>query len=121
MPDISASKPSTGDDCAMIERFALRNALRDVEHHNVAELTQSDEVGERTADLAGADQCNLGTRHEEMNLYVRTDWASPPKPASPRHDARGEGRGTAAGRWLSCPAIGDKLAKGERRMVQPHC
>ena len=46
-----------------IERLALRNAFRDVEHHDVAELTQSDEVGERSADLAGADQSNLGTRH----------------------------------------------------------
>ena len=59
-----------------IQRFALRNAFRDIEHHNVAELTQSDEVGERSADLAGADQCNLGTRHGKMNLYVRTVWAS---------------------------------------------
>jgi hypothetical protein len=29
-----------------------------------------------------------------------------------------ESRGTAAARWLTCPAIGDKIAKGERRMVQ---
>ncbi len=95
------SKPSTGDDCGEIERLALRNAFRDVEHHDVAELTQSDEVGERSADLAGADQSNLGTRHLGMNLYALEETAR-----------------SAAGRWLTCPAVGDKQALGEQRMAQ---
>ena len=46
-----------------VERLALRDAFGDVEQHDVAELLEADEVGERAADLAGADQCNLGTRH----------------------------------------------------------
>ena len=35
-----------------IERFALRDALRDVEHHDIAELFQADQMSERAADLA---------------------------------------------------------------------
>ena len=31
----------------------------DVEHHDIAEFLEADEMGERAADLAGADQCNL--------------------------------------------------------------
>src|SRR5476649_702382 len=45
------------------ERLALRNAFHDVEHHDVAELFEADEVGERAADLTGADQRNFVTRH----------------------------------------------------------
>ena len=52
-----------------IERFALRDAFGDVEQHDVAELLEADEMGERAADLAGADQCNLGTRH--VGKYLR--------------------------------------------------
>ena len=46
-----------------VERLALRDALHDVEHHDIAELFQADEVSERAADLARADQCNLLARH----------------------------------------------------------
>ena len=49
----------------MIERLALRNALDDVEQDDVAELLEADQMRERAADLAGADQCNLVTRHLE--------------------------------------------------------
>ncbi len=52
-----------------IERLALRDALGDVEQHDVAELLEADEMGERAADLAGTDQCNLGTRH--VGKYLR--------------------------------------------------
>ena len=55
-----------------VERLALRNAFRDVEHHDVAKLLETDEMGERAADLAGADQCNLGTRHVKENLVSKT-------------------------------------------------
>ena len=68
MPASLASKPSTGEDCDEVERLALRDALGDVEQHDVAELLETDEMGERAADLAGADQCNLGTRHVNENL-----------------------------------------------------
>ena len=54
-----------------VERLALRNALHDVEHHDVTELFEADEVGQRAADLAGADQRNLVTRHGGKTLdYV---------------------------------------------------
>ena len=46
-----------------VERFALRDALHDVEHHDIAELFQADQVSQRTADLARADQSNLLARH----------------------------------------------------------
>ena len=46
-----------------VERLALRNAFGDVEQHDVAELLEADEMGERAADLAGTDQRNLVTRH----------------------------------------------------------
>jgi len=35
-----------------IKRFSLRNAFRDVEHDDVAELLEPDHVSERAADLA---------------------------------------------------------------------
>jgi hypothetical protein len=46
-----------------IERFALRRAFGDVEHHHVAEFFQADQVSKRATDLAGADQCNLVSFH----------------------------------------------------------
>jgi hypothetical protein len=46
----------------------LRNAFHDVEQHDVAELLEADEVSERAADLAGADQRNLITRHDGKTL-----------------------------------------------------
>ena len=46
-----------------VERLALRDAFHDVEHHDIAELFQADQVSERAADLAGADQCNLLAGH----------------------------------------------------------
>ena len=68
VPTSFASKPSTGEDWDEIERLALRDALGDVEQHDVAELLETDQMSERAADLAGADQCNLGTRHVNDNL-----------------------------------------------------
>ena len=53
-----------------VERLALRDAFHDVEQHDVAELLEADEVGERAADLAGADQCNLVTRHGGKTLEL---------------------------------------------------
>ena len=46
-----------------VERLALRHALHDVEHDDVAELLEADEMSQRAADLTGADQRNLVTRH----------------------------------------------------------
>ncbi len=55
------SKPSTrAMPAAMIERLALRNAVGDVEHHDVAEFLEAGEKGEGSADLTGTDQGNLG-------------------------------------------------------------
>ena len=46
--------------------------------HDVAELLEADEVGERAADLAGADQRNLITRHggETLDLLQPRDAAA---------------------------------------------
>ena len=46
-----------------VERLALRHALGDVEQDDVAEFLEADEMGERAADLAGADQGDLVARH----------------------------------------------------------
>ena len=46
-----------------VERLALRRAFGDVEQDDVAEFLEADEVGQRAADLAGADQCDLVARH----------------------------------------------------------
>ena len=59
MPLSSASKPSTGAGLGDVERLALRHALGDVEEDDVAEFLQADEMGERAADLAGADERDL--------------------------------------------------------------
>ena len=53
-----------------IERLALRDAFHDVKHHDVAELFQADEVGERAADLAGTDQRNFVSRHGGKTLEL---------------------------------------------------
>ena len=73
MPVNLASKSLTGEDCGDVERLALRDAFHDVEHDDVAELLEADEVGEGAADLAGADQRNLLTRHGGKTL----DWMLP--------------------------------------------
>src|SRR5947209_10824840 len=60
-----------------VERLALGNAFRDVEQHDVAELFEANKMGERAANLAGTDQCNLGTRHVRKNL----GWGAAETPA----------------------------------------
>ena len=57
-----------------IERLALRNALGDVEHDDIAELLQPDEKRQRAADLTRADQCDLASRHQTNIL----DWGKGP-------------------------------------------
>ena len=46
------------------------NAFRDVEEHDVAEFLQADEMGERAADLAGADERDLFPGHESVLGFV---------------------------------------------------
>ena len=53
-----------------IERLALRDAFRDVEHHDIAELLETNEVGQGAADLAGADQRNFIARHGGKTLSL---------------------------------------------------
>ena len=48
-----------------IERFALRDAFGNVEQRDVAELFQADQVGQRAADLAGADESDFRSGHEK--------------------------------------------------------
>ena len=52
-----------------VERLALRDALHDVEQDDVAELLEADQMSERAADLACADQSNFVTRHDENSLH----------------------------------------------------
>ncbi len=47
-----------------IERLAIRHAFHDVEQDDVTKFLEADEMGERAADLAGADQRDPGTSHE---------------------------------------------------------
>ena len=61
-------EPVDGRRLRDIERFALWNALGDVEHHDVAQFLQADEVGQGSADLAGANQSNLVARHGKSVL-----------------------------------------------------
>src|SRR5205823_11179312 len=52
-----------------IERLALRDTLGDVKQDDVAKFLETDEMSESAADLAGADQCNLGTRHVGIDPF----------------------------------------------------
>jgi hypothetical protein len=51
-----------------VEGLALGHALGDVEHHDVAQLLQPNEMGERAADLTGANQSNLVACHGKRVL-----------------------------------------------------
>jgi hypothetical protein len=51
-----------------IKRFALWNALGDVEHDDITELLQANEVSQRSTDLTGANQSNLVARHGKSVL-----------------------------------------------------
>jgi len=46
-----------------IERLALGHAFGDIEHDDVAQFLQPDEMREGAADLTRADQCNLVSCH----------------------------------------------------------
>src|SRR5260221_12473201 len=60
-----------------VERLALGIAFGGVEPHGVAGLFEANKMGERAANLAGTDQCNLGTRHVRKNL----GWGAAETPA----------------------------------------
>ena len=47
-----------------VQRLALGGAFRDVEQHDIAEFLDRGEMGERAADLTGADEGDLGSGHE---------------------------------------------------------
>ena len=55
-----------------IERLALRHALDHVEQDDVAEFLLRGEMGERAADVAGADQRDLLAGHEHSLARGRT-------------------------------------------------
>jgi hypothetical protein len=46
-----------------IQRFALRDALHDVEQHDITEFLKADEMRKRATDLASADQRNFLAYH----------------------------------------------------------
>src|SRR5207248_7349223 len=47
-----------------IQRFPLRQAFDDVEHHHITEFLQPDEKSQRAADLATADERDFVAGHE---------------------------------------------------------
>ena len=46
-----------------VERLARRDAAEHVEQHDVAQFLEADQVGERAADIAGADEGDLVAGH----------------------------------------------------------
>jgi hypothetical protein len=44
----------------------LGQAFGDVEHHHIAKLLESDQMGERAADLSAADQGDFLARHGKI-------------------------------------------------------
>ena len=48
-----------------IQALALGNALDDVEQNHVAQLLEADQVGQRSADVPGADECDFAACHKE--------------------------------------------------------
>ncbi|MDF9866084.1 hypothetical protein M2437_005066 [Methylorubrum pseudosasae] len=46
-----------------VERLALRHAVDDVEQHHVTEFLEAGEMGQRAADLSGADERDLAACH----------------------------------------------------------
>ena len=56
-----------------VERLAGGNAAEHVEQRDVAEFLQADQVGERAADVAGADQGDLVAGHWGPRPWGRDD------------------------------------------------
>ena len=54
-----------------VERLARGDAAEHVEQHDVAEFLEADQVGQRAADIAGADQGDLVACHCGENLPKR--------------------------------------------------
>ena len=54
-----------------IERFALRDAVHDVEEDDFAKFPDTSQVSKRAANLASTDQCNLITRHNFPSRFLR--------------------------------------------------
>ena len=75
-----------GTGLAEVEALAARHALDDVEQHHVAQLLEPDEVGQRAADHACADQRNLGARHSLLLLWC----AALPESIEPTHGCQGQ-------------------------------
>jgi len=61
-------EPFGGAGFSDVEGFALRQAFGNVEKHHVAEFFDCCEVGKGAADVAGADQGDLGSGHVEWIL-----------------------------------------------------
>ena len=69
-----------------IERLALRHALDHVEQDDVAKLLRRGEMGERAADIAGADKRDLVASHGALPAFLRSK-AKGPQDAAERGDA----------------------------------
>jgi hypothetical protein len=68
-----------------IEALALRNALGDIEQDDVAQFLHAREMGERAADLAGANEGDLLAGHEQPRMCVECLMAgrAPSDPCNP--------------------------------------
>ena len=53
-----------------VEALALRDTFRDVEHDDVAEFLEPDQMGERAADHTRADEGNLVACHANRPLRI---------------------------------------------------
>ena len=58
-----------------VQRLALGGAVSNVEQDDVTEFLERGEVGQRTADLACADEGNLGSSHGELISDQVIRWA----------------------------------------------
>ena len=69
-----------------VQRLALRHAVHDVEEHDVAEILERGEVGERAADVARADQRDLAACHgESLRFWGVAGLVSCPKTEDKRY------------------------------------
>jgi hypothetical protein len=64
--DHVAVEPVDGAGLHDVERLARRHPGEHVEHHDVAEFLEADQMGERPADVAGADEGDLVACHEVL-------------------------------------------------------
>ena len=111
-----------------VEPLALRDAFGDVEQHDVAEFLQPGEMGERAADLAGADEGDLLAGHCLVLLSWRCEMPASrpkrvflwPKPAFCRNPCRqGRSKHPDTAGIRRPRSVSPRFFKGLRRSTGP--